>query len=59
MTKKDRNAVNLGRRGGIARARALSPERRKEISESANRSKASKNKRVEEAPIKHKRRISG
>lgn len=32
---KNANAVNLGRLGGAARARALSPERRSEVSKKA------------------------
>jgi hypothetical protein len=36
MEKKDKNAVLLGRKGGKARAKALTPERRREIAKRGN-----------------------
>jgi hypothetical protein len=39
MTQKNKAAVELGRRGGTARAAKLSPERRKEIATKASHSR--------------------
>jgi hypothetical protein len=42
--KKEKNihAVELGKRGGLARAKSLSPERRLEISKRANEARKEK-----------------
>lgn len=50
---KDPNAVALGRKGGIARARKLSPERRQAIAEKAS-SAARRKKQRKHKPVTEK-----
>lgn len=52
IAPKDPNAVALGRKGGIARARKLSPERRQAIAEKA--SSAARRKKRKPKPVVEK-----